>query len=140
MKEIKLYFENLVNKSKLNWEFFSSKLKKQKTNHLEIEKNKNYLSLLKNGIISKYFPGERADNPIEVVYAGNFASAYDFYLTRQKSTYIIETISPSVILCISHSDFQSHYNLTNNEKKIDSFVGNEKLIKKSKLEIAMICL
>ena len=140
MKEIKLYFENLVTYSNLNWEFFSSKLKKQKPNNLEIKKNENYLSILKNGIISKYFPGERGNNQIELVFAGNFASAYDFYLTRQNSIYIIETISPSEIICISHADFQSHYNLNSNENNIVRLASKEKSFKKSKLEIALICI
>jgi len=140
MNEFKLYFENLVTLSYLNWKFLSSKLKRQKTINLDIEKNENYLSIIKNGIISKYFPGESADNPIELVFAGNFASPYDFYLTRQNSIYIIETISPSEIICISHADFQSHYNLNSNENNIVSLASKEKSLKKSKLEIALICL
>ena len=140
MKEINLYFENLVAHSILNFEFFTSKLKRQKTDNFDIENNEIYQSILKNGIISKYFPNESTDNLIELVFAGNYASAYDFYLTKPKSIYITETISPSVMLCISFADFQSHYNLNKSEKKVDSFNRKEKTTKKSKLEIALICL
>lgn len=140
MKEIKLYFENLDTYSNLNWEFFSSKLKKQKPNNLEIKKNENYMSLIKNGILRKYFPNENADKTFELVFAGNFASAYHFYLTRKQSTYIIETISPSILLCISYSDLQSYYNLTPIKKTIDKSASDEHFIKKSKLEFALISL
>jgi hypothetical protein len=140
MKEINLYFENLVAHCILIFEFYTSKLKGQKTNNLDIEKNENYLSILKSGIISKYFPSESTDNLIELVFAGNFTSAYDFYLTKPKCIYITETISPSVMLCISYADFQSHCNINKSEKKVDSFNRIEKTTKKSKLEIALICL
>jgi hypothetical protein len=140
MKEINLYFENLMAHSILNFEFFTSKLKRQKTDNFDIEKNEIYQSILKNGIISKYFPNESTDNLIELVFAGNYASAYDFYLTKPKSTYIIESITPSIIVCISYADFQSHCNLNKSEKKIDRFDLKEKTSKKSKLEIALICL
>lgn len=141
---MKLNFENLVNLSVFNLEIFTTKLTKhflpKKSINLDFEKNENFLSLIKNGFIRKYFPTESVDNPIELVFAGNFTSAYDFYLTKPKSIYITETISPSVILCISYADFQSHCNLTKNEKKIDRFDRKEKNVKKSKLEIALICL
>ena len=144
MNEINLYLGKLVTLTNFDWKFLSLKPIRfefpKKTIVLDIEKNENYMSLIKNGILRKYFPNENDDKTFELVFAGNFASAYDFYLTRQQSTYIIETISPSILLCISYSDLQSYYNLTPFGKTIDRSVSEEHFLKKSKLEIALISL
>ena len=144
MNEINLYFGKLVTLTNFDWNFFSSKPIRlefpEKSIVLDIEKNENYMSLIKNGILRKYFPNENADKTFELVFAGNFASAYHFYLTRKQSTYIIETISPSILLCISYSDLQSYYNLTPIKKTIDKSASEEHFIKKSKLEFALISL
>jgi hypothetical protein len=103
---------------------------------LDFDKNENLLSLIKNKFILKYFPDESADNPFELVFAGNFISTYDFYLSKNKSTYIIESITPSIIICISYLDFQNHYNLINNRNNTDLI--NNKV--KFKLEIALISI
>lgn len=144
MNTTNLYIENLFTLSNSNWEIIIYKLKSllflEKKNVLDLEKKEKHLTLLKNGIIRKYFPGESADQSFELVFVGKFASAYDFYKTKKKSTYIIETISPTEIICISYDDLQSHHNLNSNENNIVRIASKEKLFKKSKLEIALICL
>lgn len=144
MNTINLYFEYLFTLSNSNWEIFNSKLKSllfsEKKIVLDFEKNEKHLTLLKNRIIRKYFPAESAYKEFEIVFEGKFASAYDFYITKKKSIYIIETISPSEFICISYSDLQSHYNLTSNENNTVRKASKETPFKKSKLEIALICL
>jgi CRP-like cAMP-binding protein len=144
MKELKIYLIKLFNISEADWEIFSSKLVNREFSKnkivLDINKKENYLSFIEKGMLRKYIPQEFNEITFEFAFAGNFVSAYDYFITQQESTYIIETITNTVLWSISYENLQKVYEQTSLGNTIGRLACEDQFIKKSKREIALISL
>ena len=142
MIEIKSYFENMVTLSEKDWELFSSKLVRRefKKNSVVLKAGQveNYLSFIETGMVRYYIPREIDDLTFEFIFAGNFISAYDSFLTRQPSTSQIATLTKTVIWSVSFNDLQQIYVETNIGNTIGRLASEGLYINKSKRELSLL--
>ena len=142
MLEIKKYFENIVTLSEKDWELFSSKLVRRefKKNSVVLKAGQvvNYLSFIETGMVRYYIPREIDDLTFDFIFAGNFISAYDSFLTRQPSTSQIATLTKTVIWSVSFNDLQQIYVETNIGNTIGRLASEGLYINKSKRELSLL--
>lgn len=142
MNEIRNYFENMVDLSDNDWNFFSSKLIKRVFDKnsiiLLLNQKEDFLSFVEKGVVRKYVPKEFDDITIDFVFAGNFVTAYDSFLTRKPSSYQIESISDTIIWSISYNDLQEIYANTEIGNTIGRLASEDQYLKKSKRELAFL--
>ena len=71
-------------------------------------------------------------------FAGNFISAYEFFITRERSIYQIETITATTLWSVSYAHLQKIYTETIVGEKIGRFASEELFLKKSKRELSLL--
>ena len=142
MQQIRAYFEQGVQITDEDWELFSSTLVRRefpkKTILLKAGAQENHLSFIESGIIRFYLTAETNDFTFGFAFAGNFVSAYDFFLTREPSTYQLETITDTVVWSITYKDLQAIYNDTAIGNKIGRLASEDLFLKKSKRELSLL--
>ena len=142
MDEIKAYFKKMVQISESDWEIFSSKLVKRefakKTAILKLGMKENYLSFIEEGIIRYYIPKDADDITFEFGFAGNFISAYQYFLTKQPCTYHIEAITDTILWSITYTDLQEIYASTTIGNTIGRLASEGLFIRKSFREISLL--
>ena len=144
MKQIRAYFEHAIQK-KINdeeWTLFVSKLSRQefpkKYILLKEGQTENYLSFVETGIVRYYIPGLENDLTFTFVFAGNFASGYNSFLTREPSTYQIETLTKTTLWRITYEDLQTIYNETEIGNRIGRQASEDLFLKKSNRELSLL--
>lgn len=142
MNKIRNYFEKFTTLSDKDWDFFSSKLVKRefskKSIILKVGQKENYLSFIEKGIVRFCIPKEFEDLTFSFAFAGNFMSAYDFFLTQQPSNYQIEPISETTLWSLTYEDLQQIYRETEIGNTIGRFAGEDLFLKKSKREMSLL--
>ncbi|MEW2920639.1 Crp/Fnr family transcriptional regulator [Muricauda sp. ANG21] len=142
MEQIKAYFESNFQMSEADWTIFSSKLNRcncsKKEILLEVGKTEKYLSFIENGIVRLYVPKEDGELTFAFVFQGGFVSAYDSFLTQSPSTYVVETVTDTVLWRLTYQDLQTVYK----ETDIGNFIGRkaseELFLKKSQRELSLL--
>ncbi|WP_341838353.1 Crp/Fnr family transcriptional regulator [Chitinophaga pollutisoli] len=117
MEQIRQYFHQFTPLSDADWLYFSSRLIPEsfpkKSLVLCAGQTENYLSFIAEGLVRFFIPGdEENDVTFSFSFAGDFVSAYDSFLTRQPSTYHVETLTDTVLLRVSYTDLQDIYQNT----------------------------
>ena len=132
----------MVSISEKDWEYFSSKLIRRefakKSIILKVGQKENYLSFIEKGIVRKCIPHEFDDLTFEFAFAGNFISAYEFYLTQQPTPYQLETITDTVLWSVSFNDLQDIYYTTDIGNNIGRLASEDLFIKKSNRELSLL--
>ncbi|WP_186757183.1 Crp/Fnr family transcriptional regulator [Echinicola salinicaeni] len=142
MEKIRTLFEQQVSMSDHDWESFSSKLVKatytSKGKILNLGEVENYLSFIVSGIIRYYVPGEEQDLTFGFSFENEFASAYDSFLTRNPSSYVLEALGSVQLWRISYEDLQTVYQ----ESTVGNIIGRNAaeglFLKKSKRELSLL--
>lgn len=142
MEEIREYFERLVRLTEEDWRVFASQLTRKefpkKHRLLREGQTENYLSFIQRGIIRFYIPREENDLTFAFAFDGQFVSAYDSFLTRQPSSYRVETLCPTVLWRVTYDDLQVIYRDTEIGNTIGRYSGEELFLKKSKRELSLL--
>ncbi|WP_215225542.1 Crp/Fnr family transcriptional regulator [Echinicola shivajiensis] len=142
MEKIRALFEQQVSMSDQDWYSFSSKLNKvnfsAKAEILKFGEVENYLSFIASGIIRYYIPEEEQELTFGFSFENEFASAYDSFLTRTPSTYVLEALDSVELWRISYDDLQKVYQ----ESVVGNIIGRNAaeglFLKKSKRELALL--
>ncbi|MEX1192460.1 MAG: Crp/Fnr family transcriptional regulator [Brumimicrobium sp.] len=144
MEQIRQYFEQLA-KQKLkdkDWELFSSKLSREDfpKKHLLLRngQTENYLSFIETGIIRFYIPKEENDLTFAFAFNNGFVSGYDSFITRNPSSYQIETLTKTTLWRISNKNLQSIYYETEIGNVIGRMASEDLFLKKSKRELSLL--
>ncbi len=142
MEQIRAYFEQTVALSDADWELFRSRLVKQqypkKTLLLQAGQTENYLSFMEEGIVRLCVPKEFEDHTFAFVFAGEFVSAYDSFLTQSSSSYHIETLATTTLWRISYADLQMIYSKTAVGNVIGRKAAESLFLEKAKRELALL--
>jgi CRP-like cAMP-binding protein len=142
MEQIRQYFDKIINLSDKDWQFLSSKIIRQEfpKHHLllKTEQIEDYVSFVETGIIRYYIPKISNDLTFAFVFAKDFASAYDSFLTRKPSAYQAETLTKTVLWRIKHKDLQVIYDETDIGDKIGRFASEDLFLKKLKRELSLL--
>lgn len=142
MDEIRKYFEKFITISDQDWAVFSSKLVRRefpkRTVLLKVNQKENYLSYVEKGIIRFCIPKDLEDLTFGFAFAGNFVSAYDFFLTRKPSTYQLETITETILWSLTYEDLQHIYAETEIGNKMGRLAVEELFLKKSMRELTLL--
>ncbi len=144
MEQIRQYFEHAIQQkmSDKEWAFFVSKLSRQEfpKNHIILKKGQieNYLSFVETGIIRYYIPKLENDLTFAIVFDGNFASAYDSFLTRTPSDYEGQTLIKTILWQLNYIDLQTIYNQTEIGNKIGRFASENLFLKKFRRELSLL--
>ncbi len=97
----------MVTIDETDWQFFSSKLRKQqypkKTILLKEGKVENYLSFIEKGIIRFFIPKDANDITLVFAFENSFVSAYDSFLLQIPAHYNVETITETVLWRMTHN-------------------------------------
>ena len=125
-----------------DWQIFSSKLirKELPKKHLLLKAGhtEKYLSFVEKGIIRFYIPKEENDLTFTFIFENAFVSAYESFLTKQPTTYNVETLTQTTIWRLSFDDLQTVYQ----ETEIGSTIGRKSaenlFLKKSKRELSLL--
>ena len=142
MEQIRHYFEKTLRLTDRDWQIFSSKLSKKEfpKKHLVLKagQTENYLSFVESGIIRFYIPKEENDLTFTFIFDNGFVSAYDSFLTKQPSTYNVETLTQTTIWRLSFEDLQSIYKETEIGNTIGRKAAEDLFLKKSKRELSLL--
>ncbi|MFT4697110.1 MAG: CRP-like cAMP-binding protein [Flavobacteriaceae bacterium] len=125
MQQIKAYLDQIATISKLDWDFFTSKLQSRvipkKEIFLKVNAIENHISFIESGVVRLYIPKENPEKEITFGFSfkNQFISAYDSFLTQKPSTYQLQALTETVILSITYNDLQAVYKTT----QIGNFIG-----------------
>lgn len=101
-------------------------------------KIENYVSFISKGIIRLYIPREASDLTFGFLFANEFVTAYDSFLTQSPSEYEIETLTETTLWKISEKDLQEVYDNTNNGNIIGKKMAEKMFLIKSKRELSLL--
>ncbi len=127
-----------------DWNFFSSKLKKQhipkKTTFLKLGHVEHHISFIISGVVRLYIP--KSDPTKEITFGfcfkEQFISAYDSFLTRMPSLYELETLTDTTILSMTYDDLQEVYKTTAIGNLIGRLTAERLFLLKSKREQTLL--
>jgi CRP-like cAMP-binding protein len=125
LQQIKAYLDQIATISKLDWDFFTSKLQSRvipkKEIFLKVNAIENHISFIESGVVRLYIPKENPEKEITFGFSfkNQFISAYDSFLTQKPSTYQLQALTETVILSITYNDLQAVYKTT----QIGNFIG-----------------
>lgn len=142
MEQIRIYLEKISKQSDKDWQIFSSRLTRKefpkKTSILRTGKTENYLSFVEKGIVRFFIPKEENDLTFSFVFANNFVSAYDSFLSQSASTYDVEALTDCILWRLTYNDLQQIYR----ETEVGNFIGRQAsedlFLKKSKRELSLL--
>lgn len=142
MKHIRDYFEKTRKLTDRDWQIFASRLIKtsfpKKHTLLRCGTVEGHLSFIEAGIVRFYIPRDGNDLTFAFAFPHHFVSGYDSFLTRAPSTYQIETLTPTTLWRISHSDLIDIYAQTVVGEAIGRQAAEELFLKKSKRELSLL--
>ncbi|QNL51261.1 Crp/Fnr family transcriptional regulator [Olivibacter sp. SDN3] len=141
--KIEDYFEKKTGHPSDEWGVFINKLTKKvvpkKTVLLAAGDIENYLAFIEQGSVRFYMKNaEGEENTFSFVFAGDFFSAYDSFLTRSPSTYFIETLTDTIVWQIGHVDLQDVYRNTKIGNTIGRLAAEDLFCKKIKRELSLL--
>lgn len=142
MQPIRTLLEKSSKLSDNDWHIFSSKLTKRvypkKTTLLKVGQTENSLSFVETGIVRFYIPKEENDLTFGFVFANEFSSAYDSFLTRMPSSYNIETLAETTLWSLTYEDLQDVYKQTEIGNAIGRHAAEDLFLRKSKRELSLL--
>ena len=144
MERVRNYLEQIAKVSDEDWRIFSSFLKQQtipkKTVFHKKGKIENYISFLEKGIVRLFIPTDDPEKEITFGFSFKyeFVSAYDSFLTRQPSTYQLETLTETSLWSISYQDLQEVYSKTKMGNLIGRITSERLFLIKSKREQSLL--
>ena len=98
----------------------------------------NYLSYIEKGLVRCYIPKVENELTFGFGFKGSFISAYDSFLTQTPSSYVVETITDSVLWRLTYHDLQMVYS----ESRIGNLIGRkaseELFLIKSRRELSLL--
>jgi CRP-like cAMP-binding protein len=116
MKQLRKYFATKLELTDQEMELLFSKLSYEKipkkTKLLDIGETENFVSFIETGIVRLYIPKTKNDLTFCFAFKNSFICAYDSFLTQLPSTYIVETVTDTVIWRIAYNDLQNIYSNT----------------------------
>ena len=140
MEQIKTYIDQIATISKLDWDFFKSKLQRRiipkKTIFLKINEIENHISFIESGVVRLFLPKENPEKEITFGFSfkNQFVSAYDSFLTQKPSLYQLQALTEISILSISYKDLQEVYQTTQIGNLIGRLTAERLFLIKSKRE------
>lgn len=141
-EKIKEFINNIYPMCNSDWDFFSSKLQKERlkknTLLIKIGEIENYLSFISEGIVRIYIPQEESDLTLGFSFENEFVTAYDSFITQTPSHYQIETLTNTTLLRISNKDLQEVYKKTKSGNLIGRRMAENMFLIKSKREISFL--
>ena len=140
MEQIKAYIDQIATVSKLDWDFFKSKLQRRiilkKTIFLKINEIENHISFIESGVVRLFLPKENPEKETTFGFSfkNQFVSAYDSFLTQKPSLYQLQALTEISILSISYKDLQEVYQTTQIGNLIGRLTAERLFLIKSKRE------
>ena len=141
-EQIKKHFQQLVDISEEDWQFFASKLIKssfkKKDAILRTGQVENYLSFIEQGMVRFFIPEETKDITFAFAFENNFVSAYDSFLTQTPCAYNIEALSNTILWQVSFNQLQEIYAKTTVGNTIGRLASEDLFLKKSARELSLL--
>jgi CRP-like cAMP-binding protein len=140
LEQIKTYIDQIATISKLDWDFFKSKLQRRiipkKTIFLKINEIENHISFIESGVVRLFLPKENPEKEITFGFSfkNQFVSAYDSFLTQKPSLYQLQALTETSLLSISYKDLQEVYQTTQIGNLIGRLTAERLFLIKSKRE------
>jgi CRP-like cAMP-binding protein len=140
LEQIKTYIDQIATISKLDWDFFKSKLQRRvipkKTIFLKINEIENHISFIESGVVRLFLPKENPEKEITFGFSfkNQFVSAYDSFLTQKPSLYQLQALTEISILSISYKDLQEVYQTSQIGNLIGRLTAERLFLIKSKRE------
>tara|TARA_R110000868_G_scaffold4211_2_gene26404 strand:+ start:3400 stop:3969 length:570 start_codon:yes stop_codon:yes gene_type:complete len=140
LQQIKAYLDQIATISTLDWDFFTSKLKRRvipkKTIFLKINEIENHISFIESGVVRLFIPKENPEKEITFGFSfeDQFVSAYDSFLTQHPSAYQLQALTETSLLSITYSDLQDVYKQTQIGNLIGRLTAERLFLLKSKRE------
>jgi len=144
MEQIRQHFEHTIQRkiSDHEWTYFVSKLSRKEfpKKHILLKTGEieNYLSFVETGIVRYYIPKIENDLTFTFVFDNNFISGYDSFLTKEPSTYHIETLTKTTLWRLTHNDLQAIYHETEIGNLIGRKASEDLFLKKTKRELSLL--
>ncbi|NMH88035.1 Crp/Fnr family transcriptional regulator [Flavivirga algicola] len=138
MHKIREGFEQIVKLSDLDWQVFSSKLKKsvynKKATILKVGETENHISFIEKGALLFFIPKLENDITFSFCFENEFVSAYDSFITRNPSTYEVKALTETILWRLTYQDLQDVYNKTEAGNVIGRIIAENLYLKKLRRE------
>jgi len=142
MEVIRQLLETFAPISDNDWQLFNSKLNPKtfpkKSIVLKKGSVETHLSFIESGILRLYIPKVENDLTFGFVFANEFVSAYDSFLTQAPCNYQIEAITNTTLWQLSYQDLQTIYSETEVGNEIGRKNAEGLFLKKSGRELSLL--
>ncbi|NII84790.1 Crp/Fnr family transcriptional regulator [Pedobacter riviphilus] len=142
MEQIRRYFEQHFKLTDKDWEIFASQLVRQEfpKKHIILKagQTENFLSFIEKGIIRFYIPKEASELTFAIAFDNGFVSAYNSFLTKQPSTYHVETLTATALWRMSYDGLQTVYRETKIGNSIGRWAAEDQFLKKTERELSLL--
>jgi len=142
MKELRKFFDNISPMNDADWDYFSSKLQKERLSKgstlIKIGEVENHLSFISKGIVRLYIPREDNDLTFGFLFDNEFVTAYDSFLTQSPCDYQIDTLTETTLWKISFQDLQEVYKKTESGNLIGRKMAENMYLIKSRRELSLL--
>ncbi len=140
MLEIRNFFDQFLQLTDEEWCAFSSKLERTEyvKNSLIIAKGdlETHLTFINKGIIRYFIEIGENQHTLSFSFSGEFACAYDSFLTRLPSRYYMESLTEVEGWRISYEDLQLAYQQIENGNEIGRYLAEKLYLNKLSKEIS----
>lgn len=98
----------------------------------------NHLSFISKGIVRQYVPMDDGELTFGFAFSGSFISAYDSFISRTPSKYVVETISETILWRLTYDNLQSVYETSQIGDRIGRMASEDLFLKKSNRELSLL--
>lgn len=113
MEEFKVFLNRHMEISPEDWEVINSKLQFKSahkdeilTEHKKVEDN---IYFLQSGAVRLFYEGENKDVTLNIGFPKDFIGSHSSFLTREKSEFLLQCLTPCEMAYISHIDLVDIY-------------------------------
>ena len=105
---------------------FTFKELKKKELFLQADKIQKAVGFITKGLIRSFFiDQDGAEITVGFYAAGDYATHYPAFITRQPSRYSIECLEPTSFICVSYEDMQWIYQQSSNFERYGRLIAEE---------------
>ena len=142
MIEFRKFLEEHLDVSDSDWTFIAKRLQKSSSSKGDVLTSlgdiENNLYFLLDGAFRLFYEHETKDTTLNIGFPGSFMSSYTSYLTREASDFVLESLTDSTYIFITHNNLLEIYDQTACGQQLGRILTEQIFLHTSKRETAFM--
>jgi CRP-like cAMP-binding protein len=139
LEEFKKYLSKFVDISPVEFPALEPLLEvrnyDKKVKLIDIGEKENYLNFVEKGLVRKYFYKGRDEVITQIAKEGDLISSSVSFLSGTPSTYVVETIEPTIFVSLSRQAVEQLYSIDTKWQRSGRLIITDLLIQKENWEL-----